>query len=204
MDLINAVDQVQALLIAPTREIACQNADVIKGIGCYMEGLRVKVFIGGTSVDQSIRRSKVCNVASGTPGRIWHMISDGEMDVSKVQIVVLDEADKLLESLYMEDLTAILDALPKTKQVIAASATYTDGLKEFLKRFMCEPMEIASDPSQALLAIHLCAVDVYKVLDKPKDAHNQEAIFTSKMEVLLKILEHLPFTQAIVFSRSFM
>lgn len=160
----------------------------------------MKSFIGGTSVDQSIKRSKMCNIASGSPGRILHMITDGEMNLSHLQIVVLDEADKLLEFPFLSDVNAIFQALPVEKQVIAASATYPEGLKSFVKTFMNHPMEIAIDVSPTLLAVNLYAADVHKILNKPKKACKEE-IFGVKMEVVLAMLNSFKFTQAIVFCR---
>lgn len=162
----------------------------------------MKTLIGGTSVEQSSKRSKACNVASGTPGRILHMITDGSLAVKDIQVVVLDEADKLMEHPFITDITTILEALPTEKQVIAASATYTDTLKSFVKRFMNQPMEIAADVSQALLAIDLYALDVHKILGRPKNA-NEADIFKNKMKVLLELLQKLEFTQAMVFSGCF-
>lgn len=81
--------------------------------------MKVKEFIGGTSVAQSIRRLTNCHVAVGTPGRLSHMVKECKMDFSKVKVVALDEADKLMDNSFFDDIKAIFQALPAKKQMIA-------------------------------------------------------------------------------------
>lgn len=165
-----------------------------------MLDLSVKIIIGGTSVCQSERRSQKCHVASGTPGRILHMIKRRQLDLSDLKIVVLDEADRLMEPSFLVDIVSIFDSLPVERQVIAASATYPDGLKDFVRRFMRDPLEITTDSSATLLAVTQYAADVNKILERPKSS-SQDAVFENKIKVILEILRNIKYTQAIIFSR---
>jgi len=165
--------------------------------------MRVKTFIGGTSVAQSVSRSTNCNIVVGTPGRILHMIGEGHMDISQVTVVVIDEADRMMESTFISDVSNIFQHLPEEKQIIAASATYPDGLKDFVKRFMRSPIEITIDSTPVLLAVDQYVVNVHKVLSKPESTTptSQEDVFQKKFKVILEIIQKFQYTQAIIFSR---
>ncbi|CAL8093019.1 unnamed protein product [Orchesella dallaii] len=202
LDLMDteSIEKIQALVLAPTREIAVQNEMVLKHIGVFMPSLKVKSFIGGTAVSQSVSRSRNCNVVVGTPGRILHMIVEGHMDLSQVEVVVIDEADRIMEASFISDVSSIFQQLPEEKQIIAASATYPDGLKGFVRRFMREPIEITIDSTPMLLAVEQYIVNVHKVLSQPESKTNED-VFQKKFKVILEIIQKFQYTQAIIFTR---
>lgn len=129
------------------------------------------------------------------------MIDENKMDLSKVKVLVLDEADRLMESSFMSDVMSIMEATPAEKQVIAASATYPDGLKDFVKRFMRNPMDITTDVVSNLLSVQLFAADVNKILELKKPVVQMDEIFQNQLLVIQEIIKHIPYTQAIIFSR---
>ncbi|ODM99819.1 putative ATP-dependent RNA helicase DDX20 [Orchesella cincta] len=189
MDLSSteSIEKIQALVLAPTREISVQNEMVLKHIGVYVQGLKIKSFIGGTAVSQSVTRSKNCNVVVGTPGRILHMIGEGHMDLSQVVVVVLDEADRMLESTFISDITSIFEQLPVEKQIIAASATYPDGLKGFVRRFMREPIEITIDTDKIYNLLRELNYDAARLHGKMSQC-DRLASFRSTQEGKCRIL----------------
>ena len=90
---------------------------------------------------------KKCQLAVGTPGRVKQLLTEGHMSSDNIRLVVLDEADKLLEPSFLADTTAILNRLPANKQVVALSATYPDQLARLAERFMRSPQHVR--PGQA-------------------------------------------------------
>ncbi|XP_065335598.1 probable ATP-dependent RNA helicase DDX20 [Cloeon dipterum] len=189
----------QVLILTPTREIAAQVGDVLSNIGSGHKGLKVAVFIGGLPVEEDRRRAKHCHIAVGTPGRLKHLIDDELLDVSHIRLIVIDEADKLLEPSFEPDIVHIFKTLPLNKQVIAASATYTPELKVFLEDFMRSPIRVNPEEkcldagSGVLLGVRQVAALVpheVNYLNKMK----------KKIDALVVILSSVPFKQCIVFN----
>jgi ATP-dependent RNA helicase DDX20 len=108
-------------------------------------GLKVKIFIGGTPVEDDSHRLTKCHIAVATPGRLAHLIKDYEMDLSNLRVFVLDEADKLLDHSFFSDIQFICSTASKNKQIIVASATYPDGLDDFVVTFMRNPLKVQLD-----------------------------------------------------------
>jgi len=184
----------QALVLAPTREIAIQGVTVAMQVGQELGKVKMAAFIGGISLAEDKMKAKTCQLGVGTPGRLKQLISEGMLAVDSVRLVVLDEADKLLEPAFLADTTAILNMLPKSKQVIALSATYPDQLASLAERFMRSPQHIR--PGQASQVLSGVAQFLYKVQHCPATAR-QTAI---KQAALLTILSSVPYTQCLVFS----
>jgi len=184
----------QALVLAPTREIAIQGVTVAMQVGQELGKVKMAAFIGGISLAEDKMKAKTCQLGVGTPGRLKQLISEGMLAVDSVRLVVLDEADKLLEPAFLADTTAILNMLPKSKQVIALSATYPDQLASLAERFMRSPQHIR--PGQASQVLSGVAQFLYQVQHCPATAR-QTAI---KQAALLTILSSVPYTQCLVFS----
>lgn len=132
-----SIHSAQVLIIAPTREIAIQITYVINAIGSKIEGmlnlkycscmyflkkkfvylfvnyfcclgLRAEYFVGGISIEEDKKKLSKCHIAVGAPGRIKHLIEKGFLQVSKVRLFVLDEADKLMEINFQKDIKLVL------------------------------------------------------------------------------------------------
>ncbi|XP_041347800.1 probable ATP-dependent RNA helicase DDX20 [Gigantopelta aegis] len=185
---------VQVLVLAPTREIAVQVWDVIRNIGSAMPSLQCQTFIGGMPLYEDKKKTKSCQIAIGTPGRIKQLIEDGSLKTSSIRLFVLDEADKLLEEGFQEQINWIYSALPENKQMLALSATYPEYLAQHLTRYMRNPTFIRlniSDP--ALLGIK----QYYKVVDFHSMAKQQ---FDNKVKAVVDLLSNISFQQCLVFS----
>lgn len=128
--ILNRVDvdvrATQALIIAPTRELVEQIYEFLRAIGERVKGLTLALFRGGTSVfdDQQIAVTGP-HVVVATPGRACHLIVENSLNISGLQIVCLDEADRVLDISFREPLQDIMLRVPKTVQILLFSATYS-------------------------------------------------------------------------------
>lgn len=176
----------QALILAPTRELATQSLDVLENLGQYTD-VKTMGCIGGTRVqDDMARLEQGVHVIVGTPGRVFHMINTGSLDVSKLGVFVLDEADEMLSFGFTEQIYDIFQTLPKDVQVILISATMPDDVLEVTKRFMRDPIRILVKKEQLTLeGIRQFFVDVGKE--------------EWKLETLSDIWKTITISQAVIF-----
>jgi ATP-dependent RNA helicase DDX20 len=116
------VPRPQAIVLAPTREVAVQLAQVIAAIGRFTD-VRCETFIGGLPRDDDAARAKQCHVAVGTPGRLFDLVAKEVLAVQALRLLVLDEADQLLTRDFMADINGLYQLLPPRKQMLALSAT---------------------------------------------------------------------------------
>ncbi|NXM13125.1 DDX20 helicase, partial [Ploceus nigricollis] len=185
----------QILILAPTREIAVQIHAVITTIGIKMEGLECHVFIGGTPLSQDRSRLKKCHIAVGSPGRIKQLIELDYLSTASVRLLVLDEADKLLEEgSFQEQINWIYSSLPVNKQMLAVSATYPESLAAALTRYMREPTFVRLNPTDPSL---LGLKQYYKIVNSHPLPHKT---FEEKTQHLQELFSKIPFNQALVFS----
>ncbi|NWS01333.1 DDX20 helicase, partial [Motacilla alba] len=185
----------QILILAPTREIAVQIHAVITTIGVKMEGLECHVFIGGTPLSQDRSRLKKCHIAVGSPGRIKQLIELDYLSTASVRLLVLDEADKLLEEgSFQEQVNWIYSSLPVNKQMLAVSATYPESLAAALTRYMREPTFVRLNPTDPSL---LGLKQYYKIVHSHPLPHKT---FEEKTQHLQELFSKIPFNQALVFS----
>jgi superfamily II DNA/RNA helicase len=132
-------DGVQALIIAPTRELAVQIAQELKKFGKYMK-LSVATVYGGVSINPQMDRISRSEIVVGTPGRLLDHLRRNTLDLSGLKIVVLDEADKMVEMGFIEDIEQIIDLAPKNRQVLLFGATISEEINRLKRRYMKEPM----------------------------------------------------------------
>ncbi|KAJ8139851.1 hypothetical protein OY671_006950 [Metschnikowia pulcherrima] len=132
----------QALILAPTRELALQIQNVISQIGLYLN-VSVHASIGGTSMADDIEafRSGV-QIVVGTPGRVYDMIDRRYFKTHKIKMFILDEADEMLSSGFKEQIYNIFKLLPETTQVVLLSATMPQDVLEVTTKFMNNPVRI--------------------------------------------------------------
>ena len=137
----------QAIIIAPTRELAHQTRDVIRTIGQYMEGLGCQAFVGGMSTDLDVKalsaETSACHVVSGTPGRLRALIEIGALRLEGVRHLVLDEVDQLLAEGFRQQVEYFLAVLPTRRQMLAVSATFTKELLDYLGTIMHKPSMVS-------------------------------------------------------------
>ena len=151
----------QALILAPTRELALQITAEIDRLGSTL-GFSAVTLYGGSSYEPQIEAlEKGVNIVVGTPGRVMDHMRSGRLDLSAVKIAVLDEADRMLDLGFRKDIEYILKHCPKKRQTLLLSATIPDEIKRLTHRFMHEPLEVwtaQENVSVDTITQHYCAV----------------------------------------------
>ncbi|MBE7106090.1 DEAD/DEAH box helicase [Bacillus cereus] len=134
---------VQALIVAPTRELALQITAEIKKMLVHREDINVLAIYGGQDVAQQLRKLKGnTHIVVATPGRLLDHIRRETIDLSNLSMLVLDEADQMLYFGFLYDIEDILDETPDSKQTMLFSATMPKDIKKLAKRYMDEPQMI--------------------------------------------------------------
>lgn len=143
MRLQTAEKQPRALVLAPTRELAIQVAEAFNRYAAHIPGLHVLPIYGGQAYGvqlSGLRRGT--QVVVGTPGRVIDHLEKGTLDLSKLQYLVLDEADEMLKMGFQEDVERILADTPSDKQVALFSATIPAAIRKISKHYLNNPVEI--------------------------------------------------------------
>lgn len=137
-------NHIQAIILAPTRELAIQISNVVQSISCMMDNLRVKTIIGGTSIlkDLDDIRYNSPHIIVGCPGRVHDMIRRKYIDGSKIKILVMDEADEMLSHGFLEQIKNIILKMNTTTQIALFSATLPQNISEITDKFMRNPVNI--------------------------------------------------------------
>ncbi|KAL7075292.1 hypothetical protein ACQ4LE_005531 [Meloidogyne hapla] len=134
--------ETQALVLAPTRELAVQVQKVILALGDYMN-VQCHACIGGTNVGEDIRKLDYGqHVVSGTPGRVFDMIRRRNLRTRSIKMLVLDEADEMLSKGFKEQIYDIYRYLPPNAQVVLLSATLPHDVLEMTSKFMTDPIRV--------------------------------------------------------------
>jgi ATP-dependent RNA helicase RhlE len=179
---------VRALVLAPTRELAAQIAESFRS---YTPRGRVRcevVFGGVGKRPQVTALRRGVDVLVATPGRLLDLMGDGEVDLSRVEMFVLDEADRMLDMGFIPDVRRITQRLPRDRQTLLFSATQPREIRDLASRLLHEPVEVAVDPISS--TGEPISQSVYFV-DGPR-----------KLGVLLSLLESEQMARALVFTRT--
>jgi len=132
-------DDPEAVVVCPTRELAIQVAGEAERFGRHL-GLRVALCYGGTSsYDQKRRLVDGCDLVVATPGRLLDFVTSAWLSLRKVRALVLDEADRMLDMGFINDVDAILKKTPMSRQTMLFSATFPDEIRELADRYMLHP-----------------------------------------------------------------
>ena len=184
-------DAINCVIMSPTRELAQQIDQAMQGFGYYLQGVSSVAVYGGNDgnrYDQELRSLRMgADVVIATPGRLISHISLGNVDLSKVSFFILDEADRMLDMGFSDDIKTIAAKLPKTCQTIMFSATMPEKIEELAKTLLKNPVEIK-------LAV-----------SKPAEKIKQEAYVcyeTQKMTIIKDIFKAGDLKRVIVFSGS--
>ncbi|MFN3016945.1 DEAD/DEAH box helicase [Vibrio coralliilyticus] len=133
----------QAIVLAPTRELAIQVAAEIKNLGQNISGLKVLEIYGGASIVDQMRALKNgAHIVVGTPGRVQDLINRERLHLDEVHTFVLDEADEMLNMGFVDDVTEIMEHAPESAQRVLFSATMPPMLKNIVERFLRDPITI--------------------------------------------------------------
>ena len=138
---------VRALVLTPTRELAAQVEESVRNYGKYLQ-LTSTVIFGGVGMNPQIDRIKRgVDILVATPGRLLDLQQQGMLDLSTVEILVLDEADRMLDMGFIHDVKKILALVPKEKQSLLFSATFSDEIRELANGLLKDPQSIQVTPS---------------------------------------------------------
>ncbi len=135
---------IQALVVVPVRELAVQVAKEIRKFGKYMKQ-DVAMVYGGVSLVPQAEHLRRADIVVGTPGRLLDHINRNSLNLSKIKIVVLDEADKMASMGFIQDIEKILQATPRTRQTLLFGATIDQDVAKLRDRYMKHPVIIKSD-----------------------------------------------------------
>jgi ATP-dependent RNA helicase DeaD len=136
-------DYTQALILTPTRELAEQVSEAIKGFS--KKNLKISAVYGGVDMNSQIRRMKNADVIIGTPGRILDHINRRNLNFGRVKILVLDECDRMLDMGFRQEVEKIIRECPKKRQTLLFSATISADIDHFAKKYTTNPFEISVD-----------------------------------------------------------
>jgi ATP-dependent RNA helicase DeaD len=179
----------QAIVLAPTRELALQVAEAIGRYGANLPKLNVLPIYGGQSYTVQLAGLKRgAQIVVGTPGRVIDHLERGTLDLSRVDYVVLDEADEMLNMGFAEDVERILADTPEYKQVALFSATMPPAIRKLTKKYLHDPVEVTVE-AKTTTAENIS--QRYIQVAGPR-----------KMDALTRVLEVEPFEAMLVFVRT--
>merc|ERR1712137_51288 len=180
------MNECQALVLAPTRELAHQIQKVVLSLGDYME-VQCHACIGGTNVRDDLRKlEQGVHVVVGTPGRVFDMINRRALRTDKIRIFVLDEADEMLSRGFKDQIYDVFKNLPPQVQVNLLSATMPDEVMEVTNQFMRDPIMILVKKEELTLE----GIKQFFVQVEREDW---------KLDTLCDLYDTLSVTQAVIF-----
>ena len=178
----------RALVLAPTRELAAQVAQSARDYGKYVQLRTFQVF-GGVSINPQISALRSgCDILVATPGRLLDLAQQRAVDLSKVQVLVLDEADRMLDMGFINDIRKIIKLLPQKRQNLLFSATYSDDIRGLAERLLHDPLQIQVAPRNA--PIELVEQRAYRVQKE------------QKRHLLIHLIKEGQWRQVLVFTRT--
>ena len=134
---------IQALVLCPTRELAEQVAVETRRLARSEENIKVLTIVGGVPVrNQLASLEHGAHVIVGTPGRVLDLLEREALDLASLKTLVLDEADRMLDMGFVDDIKAVASACPKTRQTLLFSATYPEGIAKLSQQFMRNPQTV--------------------------------------------------------------
>ena len=179
----------QSLILCPTRELCLQIAGDLKDYSKYVEGVHVLPVYGGSSIESQIRSLKQgVHIVVATPGRLLDLMRRDKVSLANIKNVVMDEADEMLDMGFSEDLNAILEAVPETRNTLMFSATMNKEIEKIAKNYLHDAKEIT-------------------IGRKNESTHNVNHIYycvhaKDKYETLKRIVDYHPNIYAIIFCRT--
>ncbi len=183
-----ATKQVRTLIITPTRELAAQILDSVETYGKYLP-LTATVVFGGVKINPQIKRlQKGVDILVATPGRLLDLHHQGAVRFDDLEILVLDEADRMLDMGFIHDIRKILSYLPSKRQNLLFSATFSNDIRKLAKTMVNDPVEISVTPRNT-------TADTVKQWIVPVDKKQ-------KPELLAALTHKHKWEQVLVFSRT--
>ncbi|MEM1260969.1 MAG: DEAD/DEAH box helicase [Pseudomonadota bacterium] len=180
--------RIRALVLTPTRELAAQVADNVRSYGEYLP-FRVAVIYGGVSINTQIAKlRKGADIVVATPGRLLDHLQQGTIDLDAVESFVLDEADRMLDMGFIRDIRKVMKALPKERQSLMFSATFSKEIRRLA-------VDLLNSPTEITVAVN----------GRPADGIDQTAYLVDKhrkRELLSQTIGSRDWRQVLVFTRT--
>jgi ATP-dependent RNA helicase RhlE len=178
----------RVLVLTPTRELAAQVAQSARDYGKHLQ-LRTYQVFGGVSINPQITALRGgCDILVATPGRLLDLAQQRAVDLSKIQTLVLDEADRMLDMGFIPDIRRIIKLLPQKRQNLLFSATYSDDIRGLAERLLHNPLSIQVAPRNA--PIELVEQRAYRVQKE------------QKRHLLVHLIQEGQWRQVLIFTRT--
>ncbi|WP_019122224.1 DEAD/DEAH box helicase [Brevibacillus massiliensis] len=192
LPILQRLDQqkrdIQALILTPTRELSIQIEAEIEKLGKHLD-VKVLSLHGGTDIERQINKlERSVQIVVGTPGRVLDHLNRGTLHFGRISTLVLDEADKMLEMGFLEDVDRIIASTPQHRQILLFSATMPDQVKQLAHRYMDQPPHVKIEQKQKTVA----------TIEQEYYVVNQ----TEKMDALLDLIEQSKPYLAIIFANT--
>jgi len=187
VDMLDSeVEGIQVLVLCPTRELAIQSTEELKSISKYKSGIRILPIYGGQPIDRQIRALKNRpQIIIGTPGRVMDHMRRHTLKFANLRMIILDEADEMLNMGFREDIDTILKEVPEVRQTILFSATMPKEILDLTKRYQKDPLHVKIS---------------HKALTVPSiEQYYLTVSSASKPEILSRIIDTKDITLALVF-----
>ncbi len=180
---------VQTLILCPTRELAVQVSEEIRKLAQFKRGVRIEAIYGGDSIERQIRALKAgVHIVIGTPGRVMDHMQRNTLKLDHVKMMILDEADEMLDMGFREDIESILEEMPQERQTILFSATMSKPIMQITQKFQNDPVLV-------------------KVVKRELTATNIEQVFfevkpKAKVEVMCRLIDMYDLKLLLVFTNT--
>jgi ATP-dependent RNA helicase DeaD len=176
----------QVLILCPTRELAIQVCEEVHRLGAKMHGLHATPVYGGAPIDRQLRALRGgAQLVVGTPGRLLDHLRRGSFDASRIKMAILDEADRMLDMGFKDEMDELLAALPADRQTLFFSATMNPGVSRLIQKFGNSPQVVEIE--QKARTVSTVEQSYFEVRQR------------SKVEVLSRILDMNPPRLGIIF-----
>lgn len=190
LEIVDPSDRhVQVLILCPTRELAIQVTDEIRKLSKHKRGVRVETIYGGDSIERQIRSLKAgAHIVVGTPGRVMDHMERNTLKLGQVKMMILDEADEMLDMGFREDIESILEDMPQERQTVLFSATMSKPIMSITQRFLQDPILV-------------------KVVKRELTNTNIEQVFfevkpRAKVEVMCRLIDTYDLKLLLVFANT--
>tara|TARA_B100001173_G_scaffold89691_1_gene77165 strand:+ start:10300 stop:11601 length:1302 start_codon:yes stop_codon:yes gene_type:complete len=180
--------KIKALILTPTRELAAQIHENVKEYGKYTS-IKSTVIFGGVNQNPQVKVLKEgVDILIATPGRLLDLKSQNVLSLSNIEFLVLDEADRMLDMGFIHDIKKVIKFIPKQRQTLLFSATFSKEIKSLAQEFLNSPVQVKAEPENT-------AAETVKQVIHPVNR-------TDKAKVIVKLVKDGDWSQVLVFTRT--
>ena len=180
--------KIKALILTPTRELAAQIHENVKEYGKYTS-IKSTVIFGGVNQNPQVKAlNEGVDILIATPGRLLDLKSQNVLSLSNIEFLVLDEADRMLDMGFIHDIKKVIKLIPKQRQTLLFSATFSKEIKALAHEFLNSPVQVKAEPENT-------AAETVKQVIHPVNR-------TDKAKVIVKLVKDGDWNQVLVFTRT--